>query len=268
VAWKNTRSLALGIVAAAALAAPAAADWLVLRDGSRVETRGTWENRGATVVFHRPNGVLASLRLSDVDLDASTAATAAAVEEAQRPKTPVAPPPPRPVIASFTDADFTQVEVPFDGASSEEAAAAAPAEPDPNAAPAGDPAAPGSTSGDSAAGEAAAAAPAAPAVTAANRIQVVDWREDTDSATSGSVTIVGDLHNASPEFALQVSLTVFLLDEDGGVLATSEALVGAAALKPNQRTNFRASFPGVGRYSSVKFEARHHALASAETPPG
>jgi len=45
---------------AAGLVVPvtAAADWLVLEDGSRVETRGPWEDRGATLVFTLANAVL------------------------------------------------------------------------------------------------------------------------------------------------------------------------------------------------------------------
>lgn len=53
----------------------ASADWLVTRQGARVETRGAWEVKGKLVVFRTPGGELSSLRLADVDLDASRRAT-------------------------------------------------------------------------------------------------------------------------------------------------------------------------------------------------
>lgn len=53
----------------------ATADWLVMKDGGRVETREEWKVKGKIVVFHLPNGTLSSVRLSEVDLDASAEAT-------------------------------------------------------------------------------------------------------------------------------------------------------------------------------------------------
>jgi hypothetical protein len=68
------RASVLAVVALAAAAAPAAADWLVLADGGRVETAGPWEVRGGLVVFTLANGTLSSVRASEVDLPASEAA--------------------------------------------------------------------------------------------------------------------------------------------------------------------------------------------------
>jgi hypothetical protein len=80
-------------------------DWLVLRDGSRVETRGPWQEKGKLLVFTRPDGSLASMRANLVDLEASrkTTASAAAVKVAQ-PK-PAAPAPAK-KLAVLTDKDF------------------------------------------------------------------------------------------------------------------------------------------------------------------
>jgi glutaredoxin len=87
-----------------ALAAAAGADVLVLRDGARVESRGAWQEKGRQVVFTDAGGKLCSLRLADVDLDASRAATAAAA----RPAAPAPPAAPtvdeRPVVLAL-DAD-------------------------------------------------------------------------------------------------------------------------------------------------------------------
>lgn len=65
---------------------PAAlADVLVMNDGSQIETRGEWEVRGRQVRFTLPNGVLSVVRLSEVDLEASRAATEAANNPAPAP---------------------------------------------------------------------------------------------------------------------------------------------------------------------------------------
>lgn len=65
-----------------------AADILVLRDGSRVETQGKWETRGRQVVFKTATGTLSAIRASEVDLPASEAATAEAL--APKKEEPVA----------------------------------------------------------------------------------------------------------------------------------------------------------------------------------
>ena len=67
----------LGLVAAL----PIHGDWLVTRDGARVETKGPWKVKGSQVIFTLPNGTLSVLRKSEVDLDASAVATA----QSQRP---------------------------------------------------------------------------------------------------------------------------------------------------------------------------------------
>ena len=95
---------ALGLLALAALAVPAHADWLVTREGGRVETKGPWQIKGKLVVFTRADdGALASLRATEVDLDASTKATADAKVQAAAPTPAEAP---QKKIASLTDKDF------------------------------------------------------------------------------------------------------------------------------------------------------------------
>lgn len=85
-------------------AATAHADWLVTQAGERIETRGGWEVRGRAVIFTRPNGTLSSLRLSQVDLEASAEATeraAAAADAADAaPPQPSAPRQPVRVITT------------------------------------------------------------------------------------------------------------------------------------------------------------------------
>lgn len=120
--------LAISWITAAGMAAapPVKADWLVTRDGGRVETRGAWKVKGKLVVFTQTDGALASLRLSEVDLEASRKVTEGSRAEAEKPP---APEPPKKKLASLTDADFKK-------ATPQGSTAAAPPEAAP-AAPAG-----------------------------------------------------------------------------------------------------------------------------------
>jgi hypothetical protein len=66
----------LALVAMLAMGTAAAdADWLVLKNGTRLETNGPWTVQGRQVRFKNRNGALRSLPLADVDLDASKQAT-------------------------------------------------------------------------------------------------------------------------------------------------------------------------------------------------
>lgn len=106
---------------AAVLGSPAGADWLVTRDGSRVETKGPWTVKGAQVVFRQTNGTLSALKLADVDLDASAVATAKAKEAAAKPNP--TPTPPREPILRLTEKDFPSVEAQEEKAEKESPAA-------------------------------------------------------------------------------------------------------------------------------------------------
>ena len=92
-------SLVLSCLAAAS----AHADWLVTRDGERIETQGGWEIRGRMVVFEQHNGTLSSIRLSVVDLDASAEATRKAAAAAT--PAPEEPAQKRPAKLVITTAD-------------------------------------------------------------------------------------------------------------------------------------------------------------------
>lgn len=109
---KTGRLAALGLVLAGLwLGGTASADWLVTRQGSRVETRGAWEVKGKLVVFRTPAGELASLRLAEVDLDASRRLTA----DAERARHAVAEvrrhaPEKKPSVRTITDKDVRRVD--------------------------------------------------------------------------------------------------------------------------------------------------------------
>lgn len=62
----------------------AQADWLILHNGVRVETKGHWTVKGKLVVYTSLDKTLRSIRLSEVDVEASTRASA--TEPASKPK--------------------------------------------------------------------------------------------------------------------------------------------------------------------------------------
>ena len=88
------------------LVGTASADWLVTRDGQRVETKGPWKVKRNQVIFTLPNGTLSSLRLSEVDLDLSQQLT---VEMSTPRDEPVAEEAPaKPSVLVLTNRDVAQ----------------------------------------------------------------------------------------------------------------------------------------------------------------
>ena len=98
-----SRRNTLWLLALLIAAAPSRADWLVTRDGGRVETKGPWKQKGKLVVFTKTDGALSSLRLTEVDLEASRKLTESSKVQAEKPP---APEPPKKKLAVLTDADF------------------------------------------------------------------------------------------------------------------------------------------------------------------
>ncbi len=198
-------------------AAPAAADWLVTREGARVETQGPWRVKGKLVVFTGPDGSLASLRLADVDLPASEQATAQAKEERENP-----PPPPAPAkrksIVSLTDADFRKVEPP--------PPASAPTSP---------------------------AAPGDPAAAASRQAVVVrDWEQLASPEGSG-LFVTGTVQNTTDVLATNVELTVELFNEEKESLGTALAVLSSNGIPPGGTAAFRAAFPNVFAFTNAHF---------------
>jgi hypothetical protein len=207
--------------AVALLAGPAAADWLVTRDGGRVETRGPWQVKGKLVVFTRAaEGQLASLRITDIDWAASERLMAQAAQAPPAAKS--APPePPKESRWVFTDANFRRP---------------APAPPKDEA-------------------------PAAEETDAAGRPRlpvVLEGWERRDHPDG--LEIAGTLRNPGNEIAAEVGVTVRLYDDTGALVATSEGRIGTPAIGPGETAVFRASFPGVFTYAQAKFEVRGYGL--------
>ena len=63
----------------------ATADWLVTRDGQSIETQGPWKTKGRMVVFTNTAGLLLSMRLDEVDLEASETLTRHREQQANAP---------------------------------------------------------------------------------------------------------------------------------------------------------------------------------------
>lgn len=227
----DTRQVLFATAALLFAAGSARADWLVTRDGARVETKGAWQVKGKQVVFTQPNGHLSALRLSEVDLDQSAKATAEAINPpASQPAAPE-PPKKKPVLV-LTDKDVGHNDQARDTAPKD-------------------------------AGDKDAAADK-PAETGA---VLVDTWEKVDKPDNG-VEIFGVLKNTSKDTATDIAVSVKIFDEAGGLLATVDATVSSSVLPPGGNTNFRASFPGVLHFTTARFQVSNRALMSspAEKP--
>jgi hypothetical protein len=236
----------LAFLAAASVLAPAIdspADWVVTKEGKRIETQGPWEVKGRLLVITLPDGKLASMRLSDVDLAASERATTEAKEQtqaqAQTQKTEEPDPAPRKKpIAQWTNADFT-IRPPTSPETE-------------NSAP-----------GTGQEGQGTAEGAAAPA--AASGLAVVNSRNDP-SPEDGHVILTGTVVNRSNREAVaSVTVKVRLFDSEGTLLAEKDGVLDNTALNPGGQSGFFAEFQDVFVYSAVKFETSGKAFL--QRPP-
>ena len=220
---KIRRSTVLNaIVATAALAAAAAgpvcADWLVMRDGARLETRGAWKVDGRRVLFTLPNGMLSTVRTDEVDLDQSALVTTQAKE---------APATPAPALKEKKEPvlRLTEKDIPPVSAAEMEAEGK-----------------PGEAKAD---GKEAATPP----------LDVISW-EKTENSTGDGLEIFGTLKNGTGNIITTPTLLVAIYDEEGGLLATNSGEVNSPQIQPGKTANFRVAFPGVPDFASVKFDAQ------------
>ncbi len=228
------------------MTATASADWLVTRDGARIETRDAWEVKGRQVVFTLPNGTLSSLRLDDVDLEASASATAEALQP------PPAPPPPaeeqKPVMV-LTNEDVTVRPGGTAGGAV--------------------PSAGGDTDADgvvNAVGEATIATDAAgaDAILGDVELQLLTWNAQPSDKVGG-LEIVGTVRNVGTDPAAKVEVHVTIPGEDDEILFETTAFVRSAVLSPGRHTNFRALLPNIYQLTSdpiFSFRATGYALGS------
>lgn len=226
-----TMALALVLLAAG----PASADWLVTREGGRVETRGAWTVKGKLVVFHTAAGKLSSLRAADVDLDASRRATEEAVAaQAQAAAESEKVPQRRKSVRVITDKDLRPAGQPEEGTAETDGEAAA---------------APGPTSGPG--------------------LVVEGWNQESDPGDE-HVVITGTLQNSSNATSADTKLKILIFDETGALIASSQAALATSALPPGERTQFKADFPGYFSFATIKFEPQGRPLVrqTDEQPEG
>lgn len=216
---------------AALLAPPARADWLVTREGGRVETRGAWTVKGKLVVFHTTDGKLSSLRVADVDLDASRRLTEEAVAaQAQAAAEPEKPAEPKRSVRVITDKDVKPAAVPEEA--EEEVA-----------------------EGEAEKKEEAKGPATGPGL-------VVESWSQARAPEGDHVLINGTLQNASSATATDLKLKVMIYDASGTLMATSQAALAANALTPGQKASFKAEFPGYFSFATIKFEGESRRLAT------
>jgi hypothetical protein len=244
--------------------------WLVTRDGQRIEASGPWEVRGPRILYPNLAGDLVSIRLDEIDLQASELAT--------NPPPPPAPPPvvaPTPVLVLRSN---EQPEL-----------AAAPTEPDPTGnlgsdvapSPAAAPGQDGDeaerrpdtdgtkepadssvsnadaqrepeVNGEQADRQAARTPPPQAQIRSSSAVQVISWRDIDPEFDSASV--YGTLQNTSQVNVSGIRLEVIALDEAGGEIRRQNAILLASKLGPGETTNFRSIFPDLGAHSEFRFE--------------
>jgi hypothetical protein len=212
----------VAIAAIAALAAvaagPARADWLVMRDGARLETKGPWKVDGRRVLFTLPNGMLSTVRTDEVDLDQSALVTTRA-KEAPAVPVPAVKEKKEPVLR------LTEKDIPPVGAQAAE-----------------EDAKPGEEKAD---GKEAGSPP----------LDVISW-EKTENATGDGLEIFGTLKNGTGNIITTPTLLVAIYDAEGGLLATNSGEVNSPQIQPGKTANFRVAFPGIPDFASVKFDAQ------------
>lgn len=207
----------VGFVSAVLLlsAAPMAAEWLVTRDGGRVETLGKWKVEGSRVVFTLPNGTLGVLRKSEVDLDASAAASTADSDETKRAAEPPAKKPAARPVLVLTDKDIAKAQA--TAAPGEEAAAPS-----------------GSASAD----------PKADPEDGLQALRVTAWNQKPGA--QGGLELTGMVKNFGNDIAVNITVEVVARDAEG----KSHKAIGfveRTSLVRDRGTVFRAVFPDLNQ---------------------
>ncbi len=210
------------------LAAPSAqADWVVTRDGALIETRGAWRVEGKKVLFTLPNGTLSSLRLDQVDLDRSAFETERARSALQAALAPP-PPPRREPVLRLTEKEIPPVPVDEEGM------------------PTGQEPAKSTESASSSAS-----------------VAVTNW-ERSELPTGDGLELFGTIRNETQASVTSPRMFVALYGEDGRLLATGDGQINAVALPPGGTAQFRAVFPGVYDFASVKFDVQGMPFATRQ----
>ena len=211
---------------------PVVADWLVMRDGSRVETEGAWRVDGERILFDMDGGALGSVQTEDVDLDASRSLTQAAREAAIRRAQPQAPAPKKKAVFVVTDADVSH-------RSPAEALAESAADPQADASENQPP----------------------------GRVEVASWNT-SDLPAGNGLRVVGSVRNGSSNVAADLNIEILAYDSTDELLLSAPAILGASAIGPGQSTTLAGELVGVFDFSRVEFDVDYVPIeSSAESAP-
>jgi hypothetical protein len=205
----------------------ARADWLVLRDGSRVETKGPWQTRERLVVFRDRRGNLASLRSDLIDEVASHKATRAAATAA----TALAPPPVRrKAVLVVTDDDVAKAQ-------------------------------PVSVNPES---PTAAESQRATNGPIAKDLIVTTWER---VKTPVGIEVTGTLRNNGTRSATGVRLLLHVFDDQQSLRATATAKLSADEILAQETAEFSAVFAGLDDFRTLRFEPTTGEPAQQPTQP-
>jgi hypothetical protein len=232
--------LVAGLLVAAlqlALAPPAeAAEFVVLKGGSRIELKGPWSQQGSNAILTRADGTVLSVPLTDIDQKATAAAKKTA---AARPDVIVGPPQ-TPVEALRASRAVPKAMVRLTDADvSHDSVIAAEL---------------GSTgSGEKKEGGKGAA-----------RLDVAGY----DQSKAGSNLILrGSLRNFGGTTANNSRMSVAAMDENGDLIASGEASLSKGNLEPFETVAFTATVPiGDRVVGSLRFSPQWIAAPPPATP--
>lgn len=217
------------------------ADVLVTIDGSVVETKGPWEQRGKMVVFTLGNGQLSALRAEDVDFEA-TERWRAEIEASASAQTPTPAEPARARIV-LTDADVAHGNPVVEAVASDSEPAAAEA--------------PGATANASA--DPATQSP----------VRVTAWDQDEPADGRGR-RVSGTLRNDGNTYATDITMRVTVYDNDGAFAGTEDAAPIKTSLRPGESTTFSIQFTEAYVIGATRFQidSVDLELDSGEDAPG
>lgn len=242
-------ALAAVILLAAVLGLPwagAAADpgsgggWLVLQGGQRIETR-SYEIRDRQVLFEDAAGRLRSLRLSEVDLEATRRAaeepTEAAADISGERETSASRPEPEPVLV--LDMKNTPTQEDAERSRTRRAAAERKRAIDQQ-----------NVSAMRAAGQRRTLSKLA----GKGGLATVEHWSVAPSRQTGGLQLMGALRNSSDRFLDRVEIRVQLFDEDGKKVGESRGYVDQTRLRPGAGSNFHWIDPGRESLDGLRVE--------------
>lgn len=213
--------------------------WLVTTEGEELEIRGDWQERGRLIVFTRPDGTLASIRASQIDLEASRQRSELIVREVKPVTEPVEAR--QESIAVLTDENIKHFG---SGAGGTFSAA--------TSRPASTEEAPGVDGSDPADQNKRQPSP--------EGLAVDDWRYlQSDAGTE----VIGVVRNNGEDIYASIEVRVLVYGVDGELITTRNAQLANPILAPGRQSEFRLLLPqtfGVDRaefnLTGVPFEAR------------